>query len=85
MVFIGCTDKVVIVCVHQIPDSLYFASHFIYILLWCDACGFCLFLNLLTVFVCSGLEVYVIALCFFVSCNGVCKYDFIGVSNVRFA
>ena len=41
-------------------------------------------LNLLTMLIRSCLEVYVIAFCSLVSCDRICKYDLISVSNMRF-
>ena len=83
VVCICSTDKIIIRGVHHIPDFFYLSCNLIYIFLRCDACLLCLLLNLLSVLIRSGLEVYVIPFPSAESCNRICQYDFIGVSNMR--
>ena len=77
------TDEFVIGSVHQIPDSLDLTGYVIYEFLWCDSCFFCFELDLLTMLVSSCLEKYVISFLSLVTCNCVCQYDLVGVTNVR--
>ena len=84
MVCICGTDELVIRSVHQIPDSLDLCGYVVYIFLRCDACFFCFQLNLLTMFIGTGLEEYIVSLLSFETGDTVCQYDLIGVSDMRF-
>ena len=86
LVILVCgADKIIIGCIDQIPDSLYLAGYLIHIFLRCNTGSLCLFLNLLTMLVSSSLEINVIALCTLIPCNGICKNDLVGISDMRFA
>ena len=61
MVLICRTDETVIGSVHQIPDPLDLTGLFIDEFLRSDAFRLCLFLDLLAMFVRSGLEIDIIA------------------------
>ena len=85
MVFIGCTDKIIIGSVHQIPDAFYLSGYIVHILFRSDPGLLGLLLDLLTMFVRSGLEVNIITFLTAESCDRICKYDLVGISNVRLA
>ena len=81
MVFIGCTDKIIIGSVHQIPDAFYLSGYIVHILFRSDPGLLGLLLDLLTMFVRSGLEVNIITFLTAESCDRICKYDLVGISN----
>ena len=85
MVLIGRADKIIIGCVHQIPDTFYLSGYIVYILLWSDSSLLGLLLDLLTMFIGSGLEVNIITFLTAESRDRICKYDLIGISNMRLA
>ena len=85
VVCIRCTDKFIVRCVHQIPDSLDFCGNFIHKSLRCHTFFFCFQLNLLTVFIGSGLEEHIISLLSLKTGNAVCQHDLVSVSDMRFA
>ena len=85
MVLIGCTDKFVIRCVHQIPDPFDLTGYIVHELFRRNTRFLGFQFDLLSMFVCSGLEKYVISLTSFISCDRVRKYDLISVSDMRFA
>ena len=79
------TDEFVVGRIHQIPDSLDLTGYVIYEFLWCNTCFVCFQLNLLSMFVCSCLEEYIVSLTSFISCDGICQHDLVCVTDVRFA
>ena len=83
--FVSSADKFVIGCIHQIPDSSDITCHIVHEFLRGDPSLVCLQLDFLTVFICTCLEEHIIPLASFVPCNRICKDDFIGVPNMRFA
>ena len=85
VVCIGCTDKFIVRCVHQIPYSSDLCGNFIHKSLWCHTFFFCFQLDLLTVFISSGLEKHIVSLLSFKTGNAVCQDDLVGVSDMRFA
>ena len=71
MIFICCTDKLVIRCIHQIPDFFDLTGYIIYKLFRCNT-GFTGFnLNLLPMLICTCLETDIIALHSLKTCNTV--------------
>ena len=84
MIFICCTDKFIIRSVHQIPDPFDLTGHVIYEFLRCNACFFCLQLDLLAMLICSCLKIYVISLLSLKTCDGICKNNLISISDMRF-
>ena len=85
MICICCTDKFVIRCIHQIPDTFNFAGYIVHKFLRSDACFCSLQLNFLSMFICSGLKKYIIALLSLIAGDCVCQHDLIRISDVRFA
>ena len=85
VVIICGTDKFIIGSVHQIPDSLNLAGHIVHEFLRSNACFLGLQLNLLAVFVRTGLKEYVVALESAETGNGVRQYNLIGVADVGLA
>ena len=85
MISICSTDEFIVGGIHHIPDRLDLPCHIINKFLRCDPCCLCLQLDLLTVLICSCLEIYVIALFSLIAGDGVCQNDLISISNVRFA
>ncbi len=69
VVVVCCSDELIVACVHDIPVSLDDACNVIDILLRSYACCVSLFLNFLTMLVCSCLEENIIALKTLVSCD----------------
>ena len=85
MIIIGCTDKFVIRCVHQIPDPFDLTGYIVHKLFWRNARFLRFQFDLLSMFVCSRLEKHIISLTSFISRDRVRKYDLISVSDMRFA
>ena len=83
MVSICGTDEFVIGSVHQIPDPLDLTGYIVYEFLWCDSGFFCLKFDLLTMFVSSCLEKYIVSFLPLVTCDRICQYDLIGIADVR--
>ena len=83
MILICRTDKFVIGCIHQIPDTPDLTCHVVHVLLRRDACCLCLQFDLLTMLVGTCLEKYVVALHSSVAGNAVCQHDLIRVADVR--
>ena len=85
MVVVGGADEFVIRSIHEIPDSLDFRGHLVYELLGRDACFLRFQFDLLPVFVCSGLEKYIVSLFPFEPGDTVCQHDLIGIADMRLA
>src|SRR5699024_4538430 len=85
MVGVRGADKIIIGSIHQIPDLLYLPSHFVLILLGGNLGFLRLQLDLLSMLVCPGLVIDVIALLTFVAGDGVRQHDLIGIADMRFA
>ena len=85
MIIICGTDKFVIRCIHQIPDSLDLCGYVVYIFLRCDACFFGFQLDLLTVLIRTGLEEYIVSLLSFEAGDTVCQYNLVGITDMGFA
>ena len=85
VVGIGRSDKLIIGCVQKITNVLDLTGNTVNVLLRGNAlrCGD--LLNLLTVFIGSGLEENIVALQSLVSCDCVRHYDFIAVAYMRLA
>ena len=81
----GGTHKAIVGRVHEVPDTLNFRRYLVDIRLRRHTGIFCLALNLLTVLVCSGLKIYVIALFALKAGNCVRQNNLIGISDVRLA
>ena len=84
MVFICCTDKFVIGCVHQIPDTFDLTGNVIYEFLRCNTSFLSLQLDLLAMLIRTCLEIYVITLLSLKTCDGICKNNLISISDMRF-
>ena len=84
VVGVGGANKFIVGSVHQIPDAFDFASSTVNEFFWSYAGCFCFFFDFLTMFVSTGLEVNIKTHVSFVSCDAVCKNDFVGVADVRF-
>ena len=85
MILVGCTNEIIIRRVYEIPDSLDLTGYLINILLRGDACCLCLFLNLLTVLVGSGLEIDIVSFRALISCDRICENDLVSISDMRLA
>ena len=85
MILVRCTDKFVIGCVHQIPDSLNLRRHSIHKFFRSYARFLCFQFDLLSMFVCSCLEKHIISLLSFKTRDTVCQNHFISVADMRFA
>ena len=85
MVRVCRTDKSVIGCIHQVPEALDLGRVLVYELLGCHAGPVGAVLDLLTVFVRTGLEVDIIAVCPFVAGDGVRQNDLVAVADVGLA
>ncbi len=85
MVWISSSDEFVVRCVHEIPDVLNLAGNLVHVLFWSLHVLECLVLNLLAMLVCSGLETNVVACEALVSCDAICKYNFVSVAYMRLA
>ena len=85
MIFICRTNKFIIRCIHQICNLFYLCSHTVYKFFRCHSSFLSLQFNLLSMFVSSCLEKYIIPLTSFVSCDCISKYKLISISNVWFA
>ena len=84
MVFICCTDKFIIGCVHQIPDTFDLTGNVIYEFLRCNTSFLGLQLDLLAMLISTCLEIYVISLLSLKTCDGICKNNLISISDMRF-
>ena len=85
MVFICCTDKLVIGCIHQIPDLLDLTGYIVYKLLRGNTCFACFDLNLLTMLICTCLETDIVSLHSLKTCNTVSQNDFISITDMWLA
>ena len=75
-------DKVVILAAEHIPDIFDLFGNTVYIFLRSDACFISKCFDLLTVFVCTCAEEYVIAERFFVACDGIGENDLVSIADV---
>ena len=66
-----------------IRDRLYLACHIVYIFFWRNACFFCLLLDLLTMLICSGLEINIVALQSLITRDRICEHDLIRLSLIH--
>ena len=82
MLGIGGADKLVIGCVHQVPNPMNFTGNVVYMLLGSNAGSLCLLLNLLTMLIGAGLKIDVITGHALITGNGVRQNDLIGVANM---
>ena len=83
MILVGCTDKIIIRRVYEIPDSLDLTGYLVNILLRGDAGCFCLLLNLLTVLIGSCLEIDIVSFRALISCDRICENDLVSISDMR--
>ena len=83
MIIVRCTDEFVVRSVHQIPDTLDLSRCLIHEFLRCGEILKCFNLDLLTMFVSSCLETYVVSDVSLVSGNAVCKYNLIRIAYMR--
>ena len=84
MIYICCTNKIIIRTIHKIPDLFYFSRYFIYIFLWRNSSLLCLYFIFLSMFIRSCLEINIIPFLSFKSCNCICQNNLIRISNVWF-
>ena len=85
MVLIGRTHELVIGRIHKIPDSADFTCSLIYEFLGRDASFCSLILDLLSVFIGTSHEEYIISFLTTIACNRICEYNLVGISDVRLA
>ena len=85
MVLVRGADKLIIGCVHQIPNPLYLSCCLVHKLLGSHTCCLSLFFNLLSMLVRTGLEEHVISLLPLISGYAVSQNDFIGIADMRLA
>ena len=78
------TDKLIIRCVHQVPDPFDLGSRFIDVFLWRHSGFRCFIFNFLPVFIGSCLEKHVIALHSAETGYAVRQDDLVRVADMRF-
>ena len=83
VVIVGGADEVVVIRIHEVPDVLDLTGNVVNVLLGRDTGFESLVFDLLTVFVGTGAEEYVITARLLVACNGVGRNDFVGVADMR--
>ena len=85
MILIRRADELVIREIHDIELLTDLCRYFIHELFRGYACLLCLLFYFLTMLICSGLETDIIADLPLVAGNGICQYDFVDISDMRFA
>ena len=85
MIFVCGADKLIIGCVHQIPNAFDLTGNIVYKFLWCYTGLLGLDLNLLAMLIGSGLETHIIPLHPFKTGNAVCQHSLVRISNMGLA
>ena len=82
VVRICSTDEAVVRGVAKVPKPLNLCGYTIYKFLRCLSCFYCSRLYLLSVFICSCLKPYIIALFTLKSGYCICKNNLVGIANM---
>ena len=83
VIIVGCSYEFVISGVEAVADCTDFACNLVNIFLRSNACLFCVFFNLLSVFVSTCQEEHIIAKHSFIPRNSVGQNDFVRVADMR--
>ena len=83
MIVVCGADELVVACVHQVPDTLYFCCNSVNVCLRLNTCLESAVFDLLSVLVGTRAEIHVITDLTLEAGNSICHYYFVCVSEVR--